>query len=83
MWNFCDFSPHFLGLSDSTESGHELRQKFSNFLQSTVIHTRIFPIRFIFLTDVHSVFQIEKTFEDTLPPFELTSQINSKNLPRS
>ena len=71
-----------LGLNDPNGNGDELREKFNNFLRSVVIHARIYPIRFIFQTDIKSVFQIEKSFEDILPPFQLTSQINGKTLPR-
>ena len=45
-------------------------------------HTKKYPIRFIFITDIKSVFQVEKIFEDILPPFELSNFINSENIPR-
>ena len=56
----------FLGLNDPNGNGDELREKFNNFLRSVVIHARIYPIRFIFQTDIKSVFQIKKSFEEIL-----------------
>ena len=69
-------------MNDANANGFNLRQKFKNFLHSVVIYTKAYPIRFIFITDVKSIFQIEKIFEDILPPFELSNYINSKNIPR-
>jgi hypothetical protein len=64
------------GLSDNSASGLNLRLKFRRFLNSIIIQTRRLPIRFIFLTDFKSIFQIEKTFEDLLPPFTLENYID-------
>ena len=66
-----------LGLNDRHEKGFDLRTKFKNFLKSAVIETRAYPIRFIFIADILSVFQIDKIFQDVLPPFELTNQVNN------
>ena len=68
--------PHFLisGLNEPTSNGLNLREKFRNFVKSLVIHTEKHPLRLIFITDLRSVFQIEKTFEDALPPFDLENK---------
>ena len=41
-----------------------------------MIQARVYPIRFILIADILSVFQIDKIFQDVLPPFELTNQVN-------
>ena len=63
-------------------SAFELRGKFRNYLRSVVSHAKELPIRFIFITDIMSLFQIEKEFEDYLPPFELHNEINGQEWPR-
>ena len=61
-----------------TSNGSHLREKFRNFLRSIVVHAKTYPLRFIFICDIESVFQIEETFKDTLPPFDLTNFIGGK-----
>ena len=63
------------GLNEDNSNGLNLREKLRNFAKSVVIHAQKYPIRFIFITDHRSVFQIEKTFADLLPPFELENQL--------
>ena len=46
------------------------------------MHAKAYPLRFIFICDIQSVFQIEKTFQDILPPFDLTNFIGGKKLQR-
>ena len=72
----------FPGLNDLTSDGSHLREKFRNFLRSIVVHAKAYPLRFIFICDVRSVFHIEKTFEDTLPPFDLYNFIGGKKVHR-
>jgi len=70
------------GLNDDSANGFNLRQKFINLLKSLVLQTKKHPLRLIFITDHRSVFQIEKTFEDTLPPFPLENEVFSGKVPR-
>lgn len=63
------------GLNDNDSNGFNLREKLRNFVKSVVIFTQKYPIRFVFLTDHKSVFQIEKTFQDSLPPFALENEL--------
>jgi len=70
------------GLNDDSGNGFNLRQKFTNLLKSLVLQTEKHPLRLIFITDHRSVFQIEKTFEDTLPPFPLEGEGYSGKVPR-
>ena len=72
----------FSGLNDDSANGFNLRQKFINLLKSLVLQTEKHPLRLIFITDHRSVFQIEKTFEDTLPPFPLENEVFSGKVPR-
>ena len=65
-----------------TSDGSHLREKFRNFLRSIVVHAKAYPLRFIFICDVQSVFQIEKTFEDTLPPFDLYNIVGGRKIHR-
>lgn len=70
------------GLNDDSDNGFNLRQKFRNFLKSLILHTKKYPLRLIFITDHRSVFQIEKEFEDALPPFPLENEVFSGKVPR-
>ena len=69
-------------MNDDSANGFNLRQKFINLLKSLVLQTEKHPLRLIFITDHRSVFQIEKTFEDTLPPFPLENEVFSGKVPR-
>ena len=73
---------YFSGLNDDSSNGFNLRQKFRNFVKSLVLQTKKYPLRLIFITDHRSVFQIEKTFEDALPPFPLENEVFSGKVPR-
>ena len=70
------------GFNDNTDNGKDLRVKFKNFVKSVVVNAQKYPIRFIFITDHKSVFQIEKTFQDILPPFILSNHGLESIVPR-
>ena len=49
-------------LNENDGNGFNLRQKLRNFAKAIVNKAQKYPIRFIFISDHRSVFQIQKTF---------------------